>query len=84
ERGELTEDLKQKIEKAREDAKQYGYALNSERYFFVEQFYETDFPKVSKGPSMGTRMFDLTEVLQMDSLPDTERIAELLRNKDWK
>ena len=84
ERGELTEERKQMIDKARQDAKQYGYVLNSERYFFVEQFYETDFPKVSKGPSMGTRMFDLTEVLQMDSLPDTERIAELLRNKDWK
>ena len=40
--------------------------------------------RCQKGPSMGTRMFDLTEVLQMDSLPDTERIAELLRNKDWK
>ena len=83
EKGELTEDRKLKIEKARNDGKNYGYGLDAERYFFVEKFYPTDFPKVTKGPSMGTRMFDLTEVLHEEKLPDTETIAELLKEKTW-
>ncbi len=85
ERGELTEERKQKIEKAREDGKRYGYELTSERFFFVEKFYETDFPKVTKGPSMGTRIFDLKELLQIedDALPDTAKIADQLRLKSW-
>ena len=83
ERGELTEERKQKIQTAREDGKNYGYILDAHRYFFVDKFCETDFPKITKGPSMGTRMFDLTEVLQMDTLPSTEEIAELLKNKTW-
>ena len=85
ERGELTEERKQKIEKAREDGKRYGYELTSNRFFFVEKFFETDFPKVTKGASMGTRIFDLKELLQIedDALPDTARIADQLRLKSW-
>ncbi len=85
ERGELTEERKQKIEKACEDGKKYGYELSAVRFFFVEKFYETDFPKVTKGPSMGTRMFDLKEILQLkeDVMPDTCDIAEQLKNRTW-
>ena len=85
ERGELTEERKRKIELAREDGKKYGYELIAERFFFVEKFYETDFPKVTKGPSMGTRMFDLKEVLQIegDVMPDTNDIAEQLKYRTW-
>lgn len=84
ERGELTEERKHRIEKAREDGKKYGYNLTAERFFFVEKFYETDFPKITKGPSMGTRMFDLKEILNVeDSLPHTAEIAEQLKHKSW-
>ena len=85
ERGELTEERKQKIDKAREDGKRYGYNLTSERFFFVEEFIETDFPKVTKGPSMGTRVFDLKELLHIegDALPSTEEIANRLKLKTW-
>ena len=84
ERGELTDERKQKIDIAREDAKNYGYVMDATRYFFVEKFYETDFPKETKRPPMGTRMFDLTEILGMETLPDTAQIAELLKSKSWK
>lgn len=59
--------------------------MTSERYFFVEKFYKTDFVKVTKGPSMGTRMFDLKEILQVegDVLPELSEIAEKLRLKTW-
>ena len=85
ERGELNEERKQKIALAFEDGKRYGYVLDAQRYFFVEKFYETDFPKITKRPPMGTRFFNLEEILGVnkDSMPDTAEIAERLRSKDW-
>lgn len=83
ERGELTEERKNKIDKAIEDGKQYEYVLDSTRYFFVDKFYETDFPKITARAPMGSRMFDLTEILGVDVLPDTETIANMLRSKNW-
>ncbi len=85
EKGELTEERKRIIDEAREDGKKYGYTLMSERYFFVEKFYETDYKKVTKGSAMGSRIFDLTEVLQINdgNMPETEKIAELLRYRTW-
>ena len=86
--GELTEERKQMIEKAIKDAESYGYDLRTveHRYFFVEQFYETDFKKITPGGSMGTKFFDLSEILnipEIDKMPDTEKIAELLKDKNW-
>lgn len=83
ERGELTEDRKQVINKAIEDGKKYEYVLDAHRYFFVDKFYETDFPKITPRAPMGSRMFDLTEVLNVNELPDTETIARLLKQKTW-
>jgi len=81
--GKLTDFRKEQIEKAIVDGKNYGYALTNERYFFVEKFYETDFKKTSSGGSMGSRNFDLTQVLEIEKLPDTKQIAELLKHKTW-
>ena len=83
--GELTEDRKKIIIAAMEDGKNCGYDLRSHehRYFFVEKFYETDFRKVSPRAPMGTRIFDLTEVLNTDNIPSTKDVAELLKNETW-
>ena len=83
--GELTEGRKQMIAKAMADGDSHGYDLRTieHRYFFVEQFYETDFKKISSGGSMGTRIFDLTTLLGTEEIPDVEQIAELLRNQSW-
>ena len=83
ERGDLTEERKQIIDRAIEDGKKYGYVLDAIRYFYVEKFYETDFPKVTPRAPMGSRMFDLLEVLDVKELPDTETIAKLLKEKTW-
>lgn len=83
ERGELNQERKELINKAIEDAKKYGYVLSNERYFFVDKFYETDFKKVSSGAPMGSRLFDLTNVLGLDKLPSTQEIANLLKSKTW-
>lgn len=89
--GEMTEERKQLILRAIDDAYSYGYDLKNykHRYFFVDKFYETDFKKISKGGCMGTRIFDLTKLLEIEELdkkeiPDVSEIAEKLKNKTWQ
>ncbi len=81
--GELNEFRKEQINKAIEDGKNYGYVLTSERYFFVEKFYTTDFKKITQWAPRGPRVFDLAQVLETDQLPKTHEIAELLKFKTW-
>lgn len=86
EEGEITEERKTAILEAIKDAERYGYDLHhyKHRYFFVEKFYETDFKKISPRGSMGTRFFNLVNVLGVEKLPDTKEIAELLKSKTWE
>ena len=60
-----------------------GHSMDRTRYFFVEKFYQTDFKKVTPRVPMGSRMFDLSQVLGVKTLPDTEAIAQALQNKEW-
>lgn len=83
--GDLTDERKERIRLAMEDGESHGYDMrrSENRYFFVEHFYETDFKKVTPRAPMGTRIFDLSAVLELDDLPGTEKIAELLKEKSW-
>mgnify|MGYP003296969145 CR=1 FL=1 len=83
--GELTDEYRHKINLAIEDGYTHNYDLLSKkhRYFFVEKFYETDFKKITPKGAMGTRIFDLSQILNTDTLPETEKIAELLKDKSW-
>jgi hypothetical protein len=83
EKGELTDNKKSVILDAIEDSKNYGYILDNHRYFFVEKFYETDFKKVSPRGLMGTKFFDLSELLNVEELPSVAKIAEELRKLTW-
>lgn len=83
EQGELTEERKKTIERAILDGKKYGYVLDSTRFFFVKEFYETDFRKSTPRAPMGTRIFDLTTVLETTEIPDTEQLAQILSQKTW-
>lgn len=83
--GELTKERKAAIERAMVDGDSHGYDLRTteHRYFFVEEFYETDFKKITPRAPMGTRIFDLTQVLGTEDLPTTEELAEILKSKTW-
>ena len=83
--GELTDEKKEVIAQALADGDSHGYDLRTieHRYFFVEKFYETDFKKVTPRAPMGTRIFDLTQVLGTDNIPDTEELAQRLMNENW-
>lgn len=86
ESGNITTDMEEKIKIAIEQSKNFDYDLvkYKHRYFFVDKFYETDLKKVTPYAPMGTRFFDLCDVLQTDNLPDVETIAELLYKKTWE
>ena len=81
--GEITEERKQQIARAIKDGKNYGYILDNKRYFFVDKFYETDFKKITPRAPMGSRVFDLTQILGTDQLPGIEAIADVLKTKTW-
>lgn len=83
EKGQLTDSMKEQIAAAIEDGKNYGYKLDSTRYFFVEQFYETDFRKITPYAPRGSRTFDLTQILSTEVLPAVPEIAEHLKEKTW-
>ena len=85
EEDQLTQEMKDLIDAAIADGKKYGYKLDSNRYFFVEKFFETDFRKMTPRAPMGSRLFALTKVLKTDTLPEaTEEIAEQLKNVTWE
>lgn len=83
--GDLTDERKETIVKAMADGDSHGYDLRSieHRYFFVDKFYETDFKKITPRAPMGTRIFDLTQVLGTEVIPDTEELALRLSEETW-
>ena len=86
EHGELTEERREKIRQAMEDGRKlFGYDLKTyeHRYFFVEEFYETDFKKITPRAPMGSRVFDLSAILDCSVLPNIKEIAEHLRTQVW-
>jgi hypothetical protein len=83
-KGTITDDMKDRIKEAIEDGKNYGYDIVDENFFFVDKFYDTDFKKTTPYPLMGTKMFNLVDVLGVKKLPDsTEKIAEMLKERTW-
>lgn len=91
-KNKVNEDMKSRIIKAIIDAENYKYDLknNKHNYFFVDNFYETDFKKLGK-PLQGSKIFDLTsliknngkEIINQKDMPDVEEIANQLKNKTW-
>lgn len=57
--------------------------LDANRYFFVDKFYETNFKKITPRAPTGSRIFDLTQILETEQFPETQEIAEKLAAKTW-
>lgn len=83
--GELTEERKDIINQAMADGDSHGYDLRSveHRYFFVDKFHETDYKKITPRAPMGTRIFDLTQVLNTKDIPEVAILAEKLKELTW-
>lgn len=86
--GTLTDDIKKRIENALIANNEEGKWL---RFFIVDEFYDTDFKKITPRAPMGSRMFDLVDEInkimpegsKIEELPETSKIAELLKNCTW-
>ena len=86
--GTLTDDIKNRIENALIANNEEGKWL---RFFIVDEFYDTDFKKITPRAPMGSRMFDLVDEInkimpegsKIEELPETSKIAELLKNCTW-
>lgn len=49
----------------------------------MEKFYETDFKKITPKAPMGTRVFDLTQILGAEEIPEVDELSEILKDKSW-
>ena len=86
ERGELSDEIKEKIESIVEERTMKGEEVGDSRYYFVDCFYDTSFQKDSSGGLQKAKKFDLLEVLKVNDkdLPTTETIAEMLKGEKWQ
>lgn len=87
-RGEVTDEIEEKIKRAIKDGENYGYNLHTveHTYFIVDKFCVTDYRKISKYPPMGPRKFELASILNIadeNSMPNLEDIAKLLKKESW-
>lgn len=87
ENGEpVTQDEITRINEAICRAKDYGYNLRTicHRYFMVEKFYPINFRKSSKNPIQKSKFFNLAEMFEYKTMPDTEKIAADLNGRTWE
>ena len=72
-------------ELAKADGDSHGYDLRTieHRYFVVDKFHETDYKKITPRAPMGTRIFDLTQVLNTKDIPEVAILAEKLKELTW-
>lgn len=63
-----------------------GESQTGLKYYILpkEEFYETDFKKVSHGGIQGHRYKDLRDFLDKDEMEDTNQIAKKLKEKTWR
>ncbi|WP_147803878.1 hypothetical protein [Alkalicoccus halolimnae] len=58
-------------------------AEEARRFFFVDEYHETEYIKTSKGGIAGVRYLDLSEVKGYKEKMNAEEIAELLKGEHW-
>jgi len=85
---ELSEDEKQRIHGAMDEAPRHGYSIERDHEFFlVDRFYSTDFTKDSKYGMPGPQYFSLRDHLEIEeteTLPSTDLIADKLSEATWE
>jgi hypothetical protein len=81
----LTQEQKERILGAADEAQARGWDLSTgHRFFLCDDFQETDFRKTSRGGIMGHRYFDLEDVLGTKVPQDLGSLSVMLRQKEWK
>ncbi len=61
-----------------------GWDIHTGSYFFcVHEFVPTDYKKDTLRAPMGTKIFNLQKILDVEKLPSVNEIASLLKTKTW-
>ena len=80
------EEIENKIREIIKEVKEkYKHNLDERdtRYYFVEEFIETDYKKISIGGMLGNRLLNLEKFFN-NEIPDVKKIADTLKNKEWE
>lgn len=82
----IQEDEENRILNAVQRAEKLGYDLTKEpqRFFLVDEFFETNYPKTSKYPIRKDKRFNLSDLLGKTELPSPEQIAQQLSDLSWE
>lgn len=84
-KSEVTEEQKEKILQIEKFVfENKGWNIRQGHYFFcVKEFFVTDYKKSTPRAPMGTKFFNLKNILNVDPLPSTAQIAEILKEHTW-
>ena len=81
----LNENERKRILAAYKEAKdKRDWDLSGNRFYLLDEIYETEYKKVSPGGMRGKQYFDLGNILEKEELPETEEIADLLSEETWE
>ena len=81
-RKEIEKKIREIIGEVKEKYKHYLDERDT-RYYFVEEFIETDYKKISIGGMLGNRLLNLEKFFN-NEIPDVKKIADTLKNKEWE
>ena len=79
----VSESQRNRISEVISSAKTHYDIQKNHKFFLVKQFFPTDFQKTTKGGIMSQKYFDLKKVLDVEELPITETIADILSGLNW-
>lgn len=73
------------IERLKNSLTELGINHEGLKYYILpeDEFYETDFKKVSRGGIQGYRYKDLRDCIEIDDYNNTKKIAEELKKATW-
>ncbi|WP_319370583.1 hypothetical protein [uncultured Ilyobacter sp.] len=79
------EEAERIIDAIKETKETLGWNIESgHKFFIMEEFYDTDFKKESKGGIMGARFFNLKDIIGEEKNISAEELAKRLRENNWE
>lgn len=81
--NDLSKEEYQRIKNTIENTKTYDLR-KGEKFFLVENFYKTDFKKISPSPIQSKKYFSLNEFEEFKENMSAKQVADILNGKTWR
>jgi hypothetical protein len=79
------EEIKRIVDAIKETKETLGWNIETgHKFFLMNEFYDTNFKKESKGGIMGARFFNLKDIIGEEKNISTEELAKRLRENSWE